>query len=490
MYYLVKTRLLLLLLLLIGLTALGCARITHGRTINVPGDYPEIQAAVDNAERGDIIIVSRGVYMGFTVSKSLTIIGTSPAEVVVNGRIVVEADDVHISSLKVLLENPTSGLDSAVKLFGRGIVLANIIVESGASGVQVGDASRTEGVVSLESVQISAGGAETYGTPSGVWGVCNSLTITYSTIQVSNGIGVSGCGNTDIFSSSISAGKTALKIGAGTVKSSVISSTNENAVTLTGSNAFVEENEITGKIGIDIPQTSLSSNEIRGNKITGSDIGVRLVGRYNIIHHNTISGNHAIQLHGDYNQISYNYLSGGRGVHAANGHGNTISFNLVNMTGWVGIYMSEYTSENLIFGNTFWYCYNYNAADDSGFNQWYLENETHRVGNYWYDHTGPDADSDGIVDQPYIIPSSTGKQSVDKYPLANPIIPPYASLTATTSSTTTLTTYSPTTTSTETSQTSMTEQEAPGGETITYVAISAIILLMLALILLFKKVRR
>jgi hypothetical protein len=47
------------------LTALfvaGAAAVAHGSTINVPGDYPTIQAAIDAAGSGDVVLVAPGTY--------------------------------------------------------------------------------------------------------------------------------------------------------------------------------------------------------------------------------------------------------------------------------------------------------------------------------------------------------------------------------------------------------------------------------------------
>ena len=48
-------------------------------------------------------------------------------------------------------------------------------------------------------------------------------------------------------------------------------------------------------------------------------------------------------------------------------------------------------------------------------------NATLSKGNYWSDWTGPDANADGIVDQPYVV---TASKASDNFPLANPMIGP------------------------------------------------------------------
>ena len=53
-------------------------------TINVPGDYATIQAAVDAASSGDTIVVAAGTYFGATVSKAVTIQAKTGDTVIIN----------------------------------------------------------------------------------------------------------------------------------------------------------------------------------------------------------------------------------------------------------------------------------------------------------------------------------------------------------------------------------------------------------------------
>ena len=57
------------------------------------------------------------------------------------------------------------------------------------------------------------------------------------------------------------------------------------------------------------------------------------------------------------------------------------------------------------------------AYDGGVGNVWY--NAATGRGNYWSDHTGPDEDEDGIVDEPYLIAGPAGSQ--DLYPLTEPV---------------------------------------------------------------------
>jgi hypothetical protein len=57
-------------------------------------------------------------------------------------------------------------------------------------------------------------------------------------------------------------------------------------------------------------------------------------------------------------------------------------------------------------------------AYDIGANNWNTSGSPHGYGNYWDDWTTPDANSDGIVDNPYSIMGSAGAE--DYYPLVSP----------------------------------------------------------------------
>ncbi len=421
------------------------------KTITVPTDYPDIQSAIDHASTGDVITVQRGEYSGFKVSKSVIIIGTGPGEVIVYGKVSVSADNVKICSMKIVLRDPSGGLDSAVQVFGKNTVLTNVVIDSEGSGIQIGNLNYWEGDLSIEDSSITAGKSKLSPIPAGIWGVCSSLTVYEVNVTVANGFGIIGCKNTDIHKSNVSSLRIGVKIGAGTIKGSWISSQSEDGVEVAGTRITIESNHISGSIGVDLQDSSLAENVIKGNTIVDTSIGIRLAGRSNIIQGNIISGNHAIELYGDNNKIIGNLLMGGRGIHGLNGHGNEVAYNAIYMTGSVGIYMSKSTFDNVIYGNAFWHCYNYEAADESGGNSWYIENEIMRLGNYWSYHEGPDADNDGIIDVPYHVATTTDKEILDKYPLVSPPEIPWSLISMLISTTTGTTTTQPTEAPTETS---------------------------------------
>jgi parallel beta-helix repeat protein len=99
---------------------------------------------------------------------------------------------------------------------------------------------------------------------------------------------------------------------------------------------------------------------------------------------------------------------------------NIIQANIIDNNTGYGIYLG-WGMNNRIWDNSF--TYNNGAGDtydpahvqassDAG-NWW---NTTEGIGNFWSDWTGPDANTDGIVDDPYVLDGGLGVQ--DNYPLA------------------------------------------------------------------------
>jgi len=449
--------------------------VARGATIRVPEDYRDIQTAVNHALDGDIILVSSGSYNGFTVSKSVTIIGESNETVIIRGAVVVSASGVKLSNFRVVLDEVAGG-SVAVLIKGVDVVLTNVVVESYKYGVQVGSADgRASAVIEYSTVRSDR---ET------IFGYCSSLSLFYNTLVSESGNAVAYCGLMDVEYNKIISRGTGLTIG-GALSEGNIAKENEVNVTgdaagifVDGRNHLVERNKLFNG-GIDVRG---SQSVIKANLVVAPGIGVNLVGNGNIVEGNIISaGGHAIDLYGSGNLILNNTLSGSRGVHGLNGRENIIAFNFINRTGNVGVYMSKYTNQNVIYGNTFWLCYNYDAADESGGNTWY--NETIKMGNYWSNNKAPDLNGDGITDQPYHIATTTNLEIVDKYPLARPLI----SLEQPTTTPTISPSTSPTTALTTPSSTSTMPSTTPsseGGFTNTVVASAIIALLGVAVTLL------
>ena len=98
---------------------------------------------------------------------------------------------------------------------------------------------------------------------------------------------------------------------------------------------------------------------------------------------------------------------------------NTIRNNTCHSNRY-GINITE-SSMNVIHGNLI--IHNRNpggqALDNSSSNTWSFSNR----GNYWSDWTSPDADSNGVVDKPYVISGTSNSR--DLYPLLHPAYCPF-----------------------------------------------------------------
>jgi parallel beta-helix repeat protein len=97
----------------------GIASTENGTVIHVPLDFASIQAAVDNANSSDTIIISPGIYAeNLIINKSLALIGEDRDTTIVNGlgggdAISIKSDSVTITGLTVM-SNDTSIMGNAI----------------------------------------------------------------------------------------------------------------------------------------------------------------------------------------------------------------------------------------------------------------------------------------------------------------------------------------------------------------------------------------
>lgn len=166
------------------------------------------------------------------------------------------------------------------------------------------------------------------------------------------------------------------------------------------------------------------NNIISGNMISNINAGCCALGIDTIASSTVISGNIISNIHGG--QSAYGVEFGGTDTtitrnEFSNIDGDCISVwssgnkiianNFTNSKKGVDI---GHGSNNLIYNNNF--INNNENAYNAGNNQWY--NDYTKVGNYWDDYTGKDSNGDGIGDTPYKIPGFGPK--VDRYPLMKP----------------------------------------------------------------------
>ncbi len=221
---------------------------------------------------------------------------------------------------------------------------------------------------------------------------------------------------------------------------------NDYGIIMYGSagNSMDENNCSAGGLGIYI-MSNCNNNLVANNTIWGnSQDGIYIQGPCrNTIFNNTCASNrNGIVLEGvESSPIANNtcFRNTDTGMYLYSSSHNTISGNSIYENQY-GLTINGFSTGNEVFGNGFFdntytgvyllscdgnrvygnilsgnqgsgQVYGTPQASDSGVNWW----NTTTYGNLWLDWTGPDADSDGIVDSPYIL---TGLGGQDNYPLS------------------------------------------------------------------------
>ncbi len=185
---------------------------------------------------------------------------------------------------------------------------------------------------------------------------------------------------------------------------------------------------------------------ISGNTIRSSNTGIRILGEHNTVSGNliqncswgvnlymanytTVSGNTIENVSvGVWGQGSNDSIIYGNHIHGCFDYGIElessnrwyVNANTVENCSWYAVYLDEFSSDSVLFGNNFWYndgsgdafdSSYVQASDDGTNNAWDLNLQ----GNFWSDWRTPDLDSDGIVDHPYPVDGTANAQ--DDYPL-------------------------------------------------------------------------
>ena len=128
-----RTRLALVLMAAIAIVASGCSdddpeTSTGGdgegyATITVPGDHDTIQAAVDAAAPGDLVLIGPGIYHEAVdvTTEDLTIRGTDRNEVILDGEFELENGFRILDTDGVAIENMTARNYTSNGFFWTGV---------------------------------------------------------------------------------------------------------------------------------------------------------------------------------------------------------------------------------------------------------------------------------------------------------------------------------------------------------------------------------
>ena len=183
-----------------------------------------------------------------------------------------------------------------------------------------------------------------------------------------------------------------------------------------------------------------NDNTIMGNSITKCKYGINLISNYNTIINNYVANNEKgifIGRVSSFNFISKNYFANndiGLEIFSYDSiGGNTITENNIALNK-LGIYVTWHRTGLMqnIYRNNF--IENTKQVSTSGSSPIFGKKASSTwnngsIGNYWSDYKGPDSNSDGIGDSPYII----NDYDKDTYPLMSPltleIIPEFPLLT-------------------------------------------------------------
>ena len=143
---------------LVLVSALGAVILpvspVHAATINVPGDYATIQAAINAAGAGDTINVAAGTYTeSLTINKALRIQGAGSATTTINGAHTVTASNVSLSEFTFGIAADATGfnIDSTAGPISGFSVTSCIfsMPTSPAIGITIGAAAGSQKVSSV-----------------------------------------------------------------------------------------------------------------------------------------------------------------------------------------------------------------------------------------------------------------------------------------------------------------------------------------------------
>jgi len=339
------------------------------RTIKVPDDYLNIQAAIDNASEGDVVFVKNGTYTeDLQINKSLSLKGEDRNSTVIRGTgnatILVRHDCVSISDFTI--QSPVSTIyDYGIHLLAvENCSVFHNNIESAENGIWLYDSSFIEIV---ENIIIGNWVEGIYLENSHHNSIINNRILD----SFYNGVGIRSSSNNTIIENFISDnGGGGIYLAEGSSRNVIYA----NIITESGSGVQIKS----------------ENNLIKGNNLTANGIGIIMGGSDNIITENMFANN----LEQGISVFNPRYESQSE----QNNQGSNLVYrnSFVNNTKQVN---TLYESNLYMYGSP-------------PPNTW--DNGTQ--GNYWSNYDGTDKNGDGIGDIPYLI-LDIGQ---DNFPLMTP----------------------------------------------------------------------
>jgi len=370
-----------------------------------PGNYSNIQDAMDNASDGDTVFVYNGTYYeNIIVKKSITVIGEDRNTTLIDGSRI--GDVVNITAEKVIInsftiKNSELNRSTGIRLLSDGITIKNNIISNNYNGI--------------------FNGYVDYEWPWGYYPHDNNI-IQNNIIRYNlmDGIQTGGYNNT--------------------ITENLITTNEYYGIEISN---FISTHDPTK------PEHHVCNNTItrNGNSSLGSGIVISWGASNNLIENNIIQDNrdfgvgimafYSSNYYDRNNTVKNNYISGGhKGILIYESRFNTISENHISNNTYSILCFNYDAQNNIIFHNNIFDCEDFHA-EDIGENVWNLEYPL--GGNYWDDYNGTDnfhgpnqdiPGGDGIGDTPYAI---IGGDNQDRYPLIFPYgtdeVPPILNIT-------------------------------------------------------------
>jgi nitrous oxidase accessory protein len=410
----------LIALLVVALSASTFFALAEGNTIQAG---QEIQASINVAKAGDIIIVGPGNHNVFEVDRPLTIVGQGESlleAAIQKPAIKIKCDGVSLSGFKILgvrkdsaakfnyyMQNPAAAAGSrfdqpnaAIVVSGNNFIMKDTVIFGAQVGLLAEDVDNlTFQNITMESCDTGASlkYCRFAGFKECIFLRCDKYGLNVEQSQ-------------DIFLEN----------------SSIESTSNAGALFKESENCSILGN-IFSKNTFGLSLWDSSFNYVMRNRADHNYYGILVTSWSN---NNTIADNFALdnrrseiakgfgigislQENSSYNMVVRNTVKGNfNGLEISRGcKFNAVYYNNDSDNSH-GIRLNE-NRNNLICGNNF-YNNNINAYENASLNIW---NTT--IGNYYSDYRGRDKNNDGIGDEPYTLPGPESKTS-DYRPLTRP----------------------------------------------------------------------